>query len=145
MGPPAESEYAVEPVGVAIINPSPRILVIKVLLMDIWVEIILANGSSVDFSYIVQDDDVISVYPVFESLDITPLLRLRPEALRCPVFILDANLGRRSKQLVPVPCDLLDRRRRVLHLPPTQLLQDVRLELRRRCFLHHAVASWPAW
>jgi hypothetical protein len=41
------------------------------------VEVILANGRSVDFSYIVQVGDRISVYPVFESLDISPLIRLR--------------------------------------------------------------------
>ena len=31
------------------------------------VELILANGRSVDFSYIVGDGDRISVYPVFEA------------------------------------------------------------------------------
>ena len=40
------------------------------------VEVILANDRSVDFSYIVQAGDRISVYPVFESLDISPLIRL---------------------------------------------------------------------
>ena len=63
------------------------------------VDIILVNGNSVDFSYIVQDGDLISVYPVFESLDITPLLRLRPKPLRFPRFILDANLGRLARYL----------------------------------------------
>ena len=37
------------------------------------IDIILVNGQSVDFSYIVQDGDRISVYPVFESLDVSPL------------------------------------------------------------------------
>ena len=46
------------------------------------VDIILVNGHSVDFSRIVQDGDRISVYPVFESLDVSPLVRLRPEPLR---------------------------------------------------------------
>ena len=43
------------------------------------VDLILANGQSVGFDYLVQDGDRISVYPVFETLDITPLLRVRPE------------------------------------------------------------------
>src|SRR5205823_3014382 len=34
------------------------------------VDLILVNGESVDFSYHVQDGDRISVYPVFEALDI---------------------------------------------------------------------------
>ena len=58
------------------------------------VDLILVNGVSVDFSHIVQDGDCISVYPVFESLDITPLARLRPEPLREPKFVLDTHLGR---------------------------------------------------
>ena len=63
------------------------------------VEIILANGRSVDFSYIVQAGDRISVYPVFESLDITPLLRLREKPLRDPRFVVDANLGKLARYL----------------------------------------------
>ena len=63
------------------------------------VEIILVNGQSVGFSHIVQDGDRISVYPVFESLDVTPLIRLRPEPLRIPKFVLDTNLGRLARYL----------------------------------------------
>ena len=42
------------------------------------VDLILVNGRSVDFSYLVQEGDRISVFPAFESIDIAPLLRLRP-------------------------------------------------------------------
>ena len=63
------------------------------------VEIILVNGKSVDFSRIVQDGDQISVYPVFESFDVSPLIRLRPEPLRIPGFVLDTNLGRLARYL----------------------------------------------
>ncbi|UCC55709.1 MAG: Mut7-C ubiquitin/RNAse domain-containing protein [Gammaproteobacteria bacterium] len=63
------------------------------------VELILVNGKSVDFSYIVRDGDVISVYPVFESLDIRPLLRLRPEPLRDNRFVVDTHLGRLARYL----------------------------------------------
>ncbi|MGB5339805.1 MAG: Mut7-C RNAse domain-containing protein [Gammaproteobacteria bacterium] len=73
------------------------------------VEIILVNGVSVDFSYIVQDGDRISVYPVFESLDISPLVRLRPEPLRIPAFILDTNLGRLARYLRLLGFDCLYR------------------------------------
>ncbi len=58
------------------------------------IEIILLNGKSVDFNCIVKPGDRISVYPVFESLDITPLLRLRPEPLRKTRFVLDVHLGK---------------------------------------------------
>ena len=63
------------------------------------VDIILVNGQSVDFSCIVQNGDRISVYPVFESLDISPLVRLRPAPLRTPAFIIDTNLGRLARYL----------------------------------------------
>lgn len=63
------------------------------------VELILVNGKSVDFSYIVNDGDRISVYPVFESLDVSPLVRLRPEPLRVPRFVIDCNLGRLARYM----------------------------------------------
>ncbi|MBN1994799.1 MAG: Mut7-C ubiquitin/RNAse domain-containing protein [Anaerolineae bacterium] len=63
------------------------------------IDLILVNGRSVDFSYPVQDGDRISVYPVFESLDITPLVRLRPEPLRETRFVLDVHLGRLAAYL----------------------------------------------
>jgi hypothetical protein len=57
------------------------------------VDLILANGESVDFSYLVRDGDRISVYPVFEGIDISPILRVRPEPLRETRFVLDVHLG----------------------------------------------------
>jgi uncharacterized protein with PIN domain len=63
------------------------------------VDLILVNGTSVDFSYIVQNGDQVSVYPVFESLDISPVIRLRPHPLREPRFVLDAHLGRLAAYL----------------------------------------------
>jgi hypothetical protein len=73
------------------------------------VDLILVNGRSVDFSYIVQDGDRISVYPVFESFDITPLLRLRPRPLRISRFILDVHLGRLARYLRLLGFDTLYR------------------------------------
>ena len=58
------------------------------------VDLILANSEPRDFSYLVQDEDVISVYPVFESFDIAAENKLRPEPLREPKFVLDGHLGR---------------------------------------------------
>lgn len=63
------------------------------------VDLILANGESVDFSYAVRDHDRISVYPMFESLDITPELRVRPHALREWKFVLDVHLGKLAAYL----------------------------------------------
>jgi uncharacterized protein with PIN domain len=63
------------------------------------VDLILVNGQSVDFSYGVQPGDRISVYPMSETLDISPLLRLREKPLRDPRFVVDANLGRLARYL----------------------------------------------
>ncbi len=57
------------------------------------VDLILVNGVSVDFGYILQDGDRISVYPVFESLDIRDVTHLREIPLRETRFIADVNIG----------------------------------------------------
>jgi hypothetical protein len=51
------------------------------------VELILVNGESVDFSYLLQDGDRVAVYPRFEAMDVTPLLRVREQPLRHPRFL----------------------------------------------------------
>ncbi len=58
------------------------------------VDLIIVGGTSVDFGYRVRDGDIVSVYPVFESFDISPLIRLRPEPLRVPRFVLDGHLSK---------------------------------------------------
>ncbi len=63
------------------------------------VEVILVNGESVAFDHLIQDGDRISVYPRFESLDVTPLLRVRERPLRCTRFIADAHLGALARYL----------------------------------------------
>lgn len=73
------------------------------------VDLILVNGVSVDFGYRVQDGDRISVYPVFEALDITPVTHLRPAPLRVTRFVLDAHLGRLAAYLRLLGFDTLYR------------------------------------
>ena len=63
------------------------------------VELVTANGTSVDFSYTVQPNDRIAVYPVFESIDVTCELRVRPQPLRNPTFVLDVHLGKLAAYL----------------------------------------------
>jgi uncharacterized protein with PIN domain len=63
------------------------------------VEVILVNGRSVGLEEPVQDGDRVSVYPMFESLDVTPLLQIRQQPLRKPRFIADAHLGKLAHYL----------------------------------------------
>ncbi len=63
------------------------------------IDLIVANGQSVDFSYPVKRGDRIAVYPTFESFDIAPEQRLRPQPLRNSKFILDVHLGKLAAYL----------------------------------------------
>jgi uncharacterized protein with PIN domain len=58
------------------------------------VDLVLVNGESSDFTRLIRNGDRVAVYPVFESIDITPVLRLRPQPLRETKFVLDVHLGR---------------------------------------------------
>jgi uncharacterized protein len=71
------------------------------------VELIIANGESVGFSYRVRDGDRISVYPMFESFDVQPLLRVRTQPLRVPRFVADAHLGGLARMLRMLGLDTL--------------------------------------
>lgn len=73
------------------------------------VDLIVVNGESVDFAYVVQDGDRIGVYPMFEAIDISPLLRVRPRPLRVTRFVLDAHLGRLAAYLRMLGFDTLYR------------------------------------
>jgi uncharacterized protein len=63
------------------------------------VDLILANGAPVDFDYLVQDGDRISVFPKFRSIDLGPLLRLQPPDLFEKHFVVDGHLGRLAAYL----------------------------------------------
>ncbi|STY29321.1 Uncharacterized conserved protein [Legionella wadsworthii] len=63
------------------------------------IDVILVNGRSVDFKYIVQHQDDISVYPVCEPFDVSELKRLCPKPPRNPSFILDVHLEKLAKYL----------------------------------------------
>jgi uncharacterized protein with PIN domain len=73
------------------------------------VDLILVNGNSVDFYYHLKDGDMVSVYPVFESLDISGVTHLRSAPLRTPKFILDVHLGKLAGKLRMLGFDTLYR------------------------------------
>jgi uncharacterized protein len=63
------------------------------------IDLILVNGKSVDFSRPVQDGDLVSVYPLFRTIDIGPIVSVRPQRLRRIRFVLDIHLGRLAAYL----------------------------------------------
>jgi uncharacterized protein with PIN domain len=90
-------------------TPSVKDAIEAIGVPHVEVDLILAGGRSVAFSYRLKDGDRISVYPVFESLDISGVTRLRKKPLRNPGFILDAHLGKLARALRMLGFDALYR------------------------------------
>ncbi len=63
------------------------------------VDLILVNGISENFSYIVRDKDRISVFPVFESFSIDSVSQLEQSPLRNLKFVLDVHLGKLARRM----------------------------------------------
>ena len=63
------------------------------------VDLILVNGKPVDFTYLTEDGDRISVYPVFERLNIAGVQRLRDIPLRDIKFACDIHLRGLARRL----------------------------------------------
>lgn len=63
------------------------------------VDLILVDGRSVDFTHLLRGGERVAVYPMFEALDIAPLVRLRPLPLRDPRFVADGHLGKLARHL----------------------------------------------
>lgn len=62
-------------------------------------ELIMVNGEFIDFTYLVQAGDQISVYPAFTSTDIRPPIPLRPPLPNPVRFLLDNHLGKLARYL----------------------------------------------
>lgn len=80
-------------------TPSIKDLIESLGVPHTEIELILVNSESVDFNYQVKNHDRISVYPMFEALDMSTELKLRTEPLRKLKFVLDGHLGKLAKYL----------------------------------------------
>lgn len=90
-------------------RPSVKHVIEAVGVPHTEIDLILVNGVSVGFTRRLNEGDRVSVYPVFENFDISPLVRLRPSPLRKPAFILDVHLGKLSRMLRLIGFDTLYR------------------------------------
>jgi len=63
------------------------------------IDVILVDGESVGFGHRLRGGERVAVYPVFERLDVSPLVRLRPAPLRVTRFIADVHLGTLARYL----------------------------------------------
>ncbi|MGA9062722.1 MAG: Mut7-C RNAse domain-containing protein [Terracidiphilus sp.] len=89
------------------VPPSVKDMIEGIGIPHTEVDLVLVNGESSDFSRLIRNGDRVAVYPVFESIDITPILRLRPHPLREPKFVLDVHLGRLAGHLRMLGFDVL--------------------------------------
>jgi len=80
-------------------NPSIKDAIEALGIPHVEVDLILVNSHSVNFSYKLQNADSVSIYPIFESFDITSVTHLREKHLRDLKFILDVHLGKLTKYL----------------------------------------------
>lgn len=80
-------------------TPSIKDVIEALGIPHVEVDLILVNGKSVRFDYALKSGDNVSVYPVFESIDIGSKTRLREQPLRRTAFILDVHLGKTAKNL----------------------------------------------
>lgn len=110
------------------------------------VELIIVDGESVGSDYQLRDGDRVAVYPMFESLDVSPLLRLRNAPLRRTAFVVDVNPGRLARNLRMCGFDTVYRNdyrdRDVAQIA----VQERRIVLTRdRRLLHHKAIIHGYW
>ena len=80
-------------------NPSVKDTIQAMGVPHTAIDLILVDGQSVGFSHRLRGGERVAVYPVFERLDISPVIHLRPRPLRCTRFILDVHLGKLARYL----------------------------------------------
>ncbi len=73
------------------------------------VDLVLVNGEPAGFNCHLAANDYISVYPVFELLDISAISKVRKDTLRNIRFIVDCHLGKLAKNLRIMGFDTLYR------------------------------------
>ncbi len=73
------------------------------------IDLILVNGDSVNFNYLIKDGDLISVYPQFKSIDISDVSLVHLSPLDEYKFVLDIHLGKLANHLRLLGFDTLYR------------------------------------
>lgn len=89
------------------VSPSIKDAIESLGIPHVEVDLILINGCSVGFDHRLGANERISVYPMFESLDIASLTRLQNWPLRQPSFVADVHLRKLVKLLRLLGLDVL--------------------------------------
>jgi len=80
-------------------NPTVKELIESLGVPHTEVELILIDSVSSDFTKQLKGGENISVYPAFNSFDISPVTLVRPEPLSEIRFVLDVHLGKLASYL----------------------------------------------
>ena len=91
-------------------NPTIKHIVEAIGVPHSEIDLILVDGESVGFNYRMRGGEHVSVYPVFESFDITPIVHLRAKPIREIKFIADVNVGKLAQKLRLLGFDTLFRK-----------------------------------
>jgi uncharacterized protein with PIN domain len=120
-------------------HPSVKDVVERVGVPHPEIDLLLVNGQSVGFDYIVRSGDRVAVFPRFVTFDVGAETRVRPRPLETVRFVADVHLGTLARRLRlagfdtlydheaddAVLAELADRQGRIL------LTRDVGLLMRR--------------
>jgi uncharacterized protein len=90
-----------------VVSPSVKDAIEALGVPHVEVDLVLVNGRSVGFDHRITPGDRISVYPIFESLDVSPVTRLRTTPLRRPRFVADVHLRKLARILRLLGFDVL--------------------------------------
>lgn len=71
------------------------------------VDLVLVNGQPVSFDHVLEDGDRVSLYPVFERLDIAGVTRLKGRPLRVSRFVAEKSLRKTAERLNDLGFDVL--------------------------------------
>ena len=71
------------------------------------VDLVMVNSQPVERSHRLYQNDYVSIYPTFETFDISSLKTTQKQALRITRFILDAHLGKLARYLRMLGFDTL--------------------------------------
>jgi uncharacterized protein with PIN domain/sulfur carrier protein ThiS len=73
------------------------------------IDLVLVNGESESLDHRLLEGDRVSVYPVFDSMDVTPVTKVENRPLRRLRFVLDVHLGKLCHHLRMLGFDTLYR------------------------------------
>jgi hypothetical protein len=73
------------------------------------IDLVLVNGESVSLDHLLREGERVSVYPVFDSMDVTSVTKVDDRPLRRLRFVLDVHLGKLAHHLRMLGFDTLYR------------------------------------